>query len=173
MNVYKYLRYTPSSAFQYKQWFKDRGHFFSEVQNLLSSNVYMLFRLQVYMGCCPFKVWDSSKVTSWWDHLQDWTGKCLCTNWAASWQNQQHDCAPSEDSDQPGHPPSLIRVLAVRMKKLGSLATHWAHSKDSDQSERMHRLIWVFAGRICQFAGFVMRRLNCFFKYLCQRKPLF
>ena len=24
---------------------------------------------------------------------------------------------PSEDSDQPGHPPSLIRVLAVRMRK--------------------------------------------------------
>ena len=22
-------------------------------------------------------------------------------------------CVPSEDSDQPGHPPSLIRVLAV------------------------------------------------------------
>ena len=26
-------------------------------------------------------------------------------------------CAPSEDSDQPGHQPSLIRVFAVRMKK--------------------------------------------------------
>ena len=26
-------------------------------------------------------------------------------------------CAPSEDSDQPGHPPSLIWVFAVRMKK--------------------------------------------------------
>ena len=26
-------------------------------------------------------------------------------------------CAPSEDSDQPGHPPSLIRVFADRMKK--------------------------------------------------------
>ena len=26
-------------------------------------------------------------------------------------------CAPSEDLDQPGHPPSLIRVFAVRMKK--------------------------------------------------------
>ena len=26
-------------------------------------------------------------------------------------------CAPSEDSDQPGRPPSLIRVFAVRMKK--------------------------------------------------------
>ena len=23
-------------------------------------------------------------------------------------------CAPSEDSDQPGHPPSLIRVFTVR-----------------------------------------------------------
>ena len=26
-------------------------------------------------------------------------------------------CPPSEDSDQPWHPPSLIRVLAVRVKK--------------------------------------------------------
>ena len=26
-------------------------------------------------------------------------------------------CAPSEDSDQPGHPPSLIGVFAVRIKK--------------------------------------------------------
>ena len=33
--------------------------------------------------------------------------------WAASWQNKQNDCAPSEDSDPPGHPPSLIRVFAV------------------------------------------------------------
>ena len=31
---------------------------------------------------------------------------------------------PSEDSDQPGHPPSLIRVFAVRMKNAWSLATH-------------------------------------------------
>ena len=37
--------------------------------------------------------------------------------WAATWQNQQSDSAPSEDSDQPGHAPSLIRVFAVRMKK--------------------------------------------------------
>ena len=26
---------------------------------------------------------------------------------------RQSDCAPSEDIDQPGHPPSLIRVFAV------------------------------------------------------------
>ena len=31
-------------------------------------------------------------------------------------------------------------------RNLGSLANHWAHSKDSDQTGRMPRLIWVFAG---------------------------
>ena len=32
---------------------------------------------------------------------------------ATPWQNQQNDFAPSVDSDQPGHPLSLIRVFAV------------------------------------------------------------
>ena len=32
-------------------------------------------------------------------------------------------------------------------RKLGPLATHWAHSEDFDQTGRMPRLIWVFAGR--------------------------
>ena len=63
--------------------------------------------------------------------------------WAATWQNQQSDSAPSEDSDQPGHPPSLIRVFAVRL--MGSFLH--ADSEDSDQTGRMPRLIWVFAGR--------------------------
>ena len=31
-------------------------------------------------------------------------------------------CAPSEDSEQPGHPPSLIRVFAVRLKKASVLS---------------------------------------------------
>ena len=30
-------------------------------------------------------------------------------------------CAPSEDSDEPGHPPSLIKVFAVR--SMGSYGT--------------------------------------------------
>ena len=37
-----------------------------------------------------------------------------------------------------------------------------ADSEASDQTRRMPRLIWVFAGRTCHFVGFVMRRLNCF-----------
>ena len=46
--------------------------------------------------------------------LIPYLNKKIC---AASRQNQQSECAPSEDSDQPRHPPSLIRVFAVRMKK--------------------------------------------------------
>ena len=31
-------------------------------------------------------------------------------------------CAPSKDSDQPGHPPRLIRVFADRMKRLSHVS---------------------------------------------------
>ena len=37
--------------------------------------------------------------------------------------------------------------LLSAWRKLGPLATHWAHSEDSDQTGWMPRLIWVFAGR--------------------------
>ena len=73
---------------------------------------------------------------------------CLRLIWAATWQNQQSDCAPSEVSDQPGHPPILIWVFAVRMKKHWTLSYPLSVSEDSDQTGRMPRLIWVFAGRI-------------------------
>ena len=65
------------------------------------------------------------------------------------WYEPPHDktnrisCAPSKDSDQSGHPPSLFRAFAVSMKKAVSLATYWAHSIGSDQTGRL----WVFAGR--------------------------
>ena len=37
--------------------------------------------------------------------------------------------------------------LLSAWRNLGSLATHWAHSKDSDQTGQMLRLIRVFPGR--------------------------
>ena len=48
---------------------------------------------------------------------------CNANAWALKVFEQPHDktnkmaCAPSEDSNRPWHPPSLIRVFAVRMKK--------------------------------------------------------
>ena len=69
-------------------------------------------------------------------------------NWAATWQNQQNECAPSEDSDQPGHSLSAWR-------KLGSLATHWAQSEDwSDWADAQADLSLRWAHT--HFVGFVM-----------------
>ena len=82
--------------------------------------------------------------------------------WATTWQNQQSECAPNEDSDQPGHPPSLIRVFAVRMKKAWvlsyplsaqrSLWSDWADAQ-ADLSLR-----WAHT----HYVGFVMSWLNCY-----------
>ena len=60
-------------------------------------------------------------------------------------------CAPSEDSDQPGHPPSWWVAE-------DPMFLH-ADSEDSDQTGRMSRLIWVFGGRRGHFVGLVARRL--------------
>ena len=49
--------------------------------------------------------------------------------------------------------------LLPTWRKLGSLATHWVHTKDSDQTGWMPRLIWVFAGCTSHFVGFVVRWL--------------
>ena len=38
---------------------------------------------------------------------------------------------------------------------------HWAHSEDSDQTGQMPRLIWIFAGCICHFVGFLMLWIIC------------
>ena len=46
---------------------------------------------------------------------------------------------------QPRHQFSLIRVFPSTWRKLGPLVTYWVHSKDSDQTGWMPRLIWVFA----------------------------
>ena len=80
--------------------------------------------------------------------------------WAATWQNQQNECAPSKDSDQPGHTPSLIRVFAVGMKKA------WVLSYTSSTQRRLWSdwadaqadlsLCWAHV----HFVGFVMSRLS-------------
>ena len=84
------------------------------------------------------------------------------TIWAVTWQNQQNGMCAQQNSDQPGHPPSLIRVFAARMKKPWALScplntqrslwSDWADaSAQSDLSIR-----WVHS----DFVGFVMLRLN-------------
>ena len=78
-----------------------------------------------------------------------------------TWQNKQNECAPSEDSDQPGHLPSLIRVFAVRMKKawvlsypLSAQRRLWSDWVDAEADLSLH---WAHI----HFVGFDMSWLIC------------
>ena len=85
-------------------------------------------------------------------------------SWAATWQNQQSECAPSKDSDQPGHPPSLIWVFAVCMKKARVLSYPYSAQQrlwsDWANAQADLSLLWVHT----HFVSFVMSRLSCFSK---------
>ena len=67
----------------------------------------------------------------------------LLTKWAASWQNQQNDCAQQR----------LRSAWASTQTDRSSLCAQWVAKDssflhaDSGDSGRMPRLIWVFAGR--------------------------
>ena len=99
------------------------------------------------------------KVFKRWKHW--WSEAYRDHIWAASWQNQQNGYALSKDSDQPGHPPSLIRVFAVRMK------TAWVFTHPLSGQQRLWSdwadaqadlsLRWAHT----HFVGFVMSWLIC------------
>ena len=74
------------------------------------------------------------------------------------------DVRPEKTQISLGIRPDWSASSLSAWRKLGSLATHWTQSEDSDQTGRMPRLIWVFDRRTCHFVGFVMRRLNFVFR---------
>ena len=79
--------------------------------------------------------------------------------WAASWQNQQNSlCAQRRLRSVWASTQSDQSLRCPHEKTLGPQLPieHTAN----DQTGRMPRLIWVFAGRKCHFVGFVMRWLG-------------
>ena len=66
---------------------------------------------------------------------------------ATSWQNQKITVRPAKAQISLDFRPVWSESSLFAWRKLGSLATHWAHSEDSDQTGQMHRLTRVFAGR--------------------------
>ena len=83
------------------------------------------------------------------------------TKWATSYKTNKMTVRPAKTQISLGISPDWSESL---------LCTHWvakdpsslyADSEDSDQTGRMPRLIWVFAGHLCHFIGFVMRRPTC------------
>ena len=119
-----------------------------------------------------FLHWDSNVWPDWADALAylnflrlHKAQADLCPCWPHKSFEPVHDktnkttCAPSEDSDQPGHPPSLIRGFTVRMNKA------WVFSYPLSTQRRLIRLgrcpgSSVFAEHATgHFVGFVMHWL--------------
>ena len=72
-----------------------------------------------------------------------------------------NDCAPSEDSDQPGHPPSLIRVFAVRMKKCRG-CPGWSESSLGSQSFCWFLLVLSWGGSFCKWITPMIQRIRTY-----------
>ena len=71
-------------------------------------------------------------------------------------------CGPSEDSDQPGHPPSLISFRCPHEENFGSNLPIERTSKTLIRLGACRGWTLVFAGRKDHFVDFVMRRLIYF-----------
>ena len=87
--------------------------------------------------------------------------------WASSWQNQQNGICAEQRLRSAWASARSDQSSLSAWRKLGSLAIHWAHSEDSDQTWRMPRLIWVFAERTSHFVGFVVLRLKSNWRTYC------
>ena len=103
---------------------------------------------------------------------------CMCFNfkWAATWQNQQYECAPSEDSAISLGIRPVWSVFAVRMKKdwvlsypLSGQRRLWSNWADAQADPS---LCWAHS----HFVGFVMSQLKFSkqaFSNVLYRKPFY
>ena len=86
--------------------------------------------------------WRAVKQKS--NQSNQFNGILIPALWRAAYRIlKQLKCDPKLHLSRPVWSESSLSTW----RKLGSLATHWAHSEDSDQTGRMPRLFWVFAGR--------------------------
>ena len=78
------------------------------------------------------------------------TNEC-CQTWGSNprpsaYQANKMSVRPAKIQISLGIRPVGSESSLSAWRNLGSWATHWAHSEDSDQTGRMPRLIWDFAG---------------------------
>ena len=99
-----------------------------KINNLSVSSLLPYFVISFFEMCiCPPMLLNSSCVSLIW--LDDETEN---KDELENDQINKKTCAPREDSDQPGHLPSLI--FTVVWRGFGSLATQKVYNEDSDQT---------------------------------------
>ena len=90
--------------------------------------------------------------------IKQWIRTLFFHTWVLNWCFTEHlSCIMTKPTKWHVRPAKTQISLGIRpdwsesslsaWRRLGSLATHWVHSEDSDQTGQMPRLVWVFAGR--------------------------
>ena len=141
---------------------------YSEKQHVMtlihvSTNRYLFSLFLHKLGYCIFGSGDTG------DHTVNKTVWNIdypiieCIPWATTWQNQQNDMYAQRSHRSAWTSAQSDQSSLSAWRKLGSLATHWAHSEDSNQIGRMLRLVWFFAGHTGHFIGFVRWRFLLFY----------
>ena len=147
----------------------------AEIQNSLCIHaIWSEFSLSTWrsVGCCAThrtcsKDWleyvdVQADLSLFWLHIWFCRFYCLPAHfiWARARQNQQNDLCTQQTQI------SLVSLAVWSESSLGSQRVDkdakllYADNKDTDQTGWMPRLIWVFAGCISHFVGFVMLWLN-------------
>ena len=110
-------------------------------------------KTQISLGIHP--IWSESSLSSWRGSFlyNDVNGRsrfdcyyCSLMSPLMTKPTKWHVC-PVKTQISLGIRPIWSESSLSAWRKLGSLATHWVHSKDSDQTGQMPRLIWVCTGR--------------------------
>ena len=123
-----------------------------------SQTIYGRIRVSTHVyTVLPIQVSDCQRqfIIHYYEPVHDKTSKLMCT------QRRLRSAWASAQSDQ---------SLLTAWRKIGSITTLWAHREDSDQTGRMPRLIWIFAGCTGHFVG-----LSCSgpYKSHVTSKPVF
>ena len=127
----------------------------SWVFNLLWGWVWQILKVSTnYFNLSKFHIWAGLHVKR-------------CLSLKRTTNEPQHD-KTNKMSVRPANTQISLGICPVWSES--SVCAQWvpkdpgflhADSEDSDQTGRMPRLIWVFAGRTCHFVGFDMRWLKC------------
>ena len=99
-------------------------------------------------------LYDASFFSKLFKLYNDTVDTALCPDMTGIWIFEPRQDKTNNMSVRPAKTQISLGIRPVwsgsslsAWRKLGSLATHWAHSEDSDQTGRKTRLIWFFAGR--------------------------
>ena len=117
--------------------------------------------IELFKWKCPLYAWYRLFIQqNFWNSKRYWLLRSIVPEHD---KTNKMTSAPSEVSDQPGHPPSLIRVFAVRMKKPWVLSYLMSAQRRLGRCPDDLNLCWVYR-LFCWFCHVAAQLVSCWFE---------